>query len=623
MMKRTFLAVLLGLSILAAGAATSGTTDNPSPTGVQGKSDIKPHAPDRVIVKFKNGIEVDLGLQKIKHFHLIKASVFKVPAGEKAAAFVERLSSDPNVEYAELDFEQKALVIPNDTRFSELWGLHNTGQAGGTADADIDAPEAWDLATGTGDVVVGVVDTGVDYTHSDLAGNIWTNSGEIPADGLDNDGNGYIDDVHGINAIAGSGDPMDDNASTYHGTHCAGTIGAIGNNSAGVAGVCWTARIMGLKFLASDGRGWTSDAVECIQYAVDHSAHVLSNSWGGGGYASSLRAAIEAAKDAGILFIAAAGNDYGNDNDISPIYPAGYDNENIIAVAATDRNDLLAGFSNYGLKSVDVAAPGVSILSCKAGNAYQLLSGTSMATPHVSGLAALLKSYNPGWTWGQIKSRVLAGVDPLPGLSGKILTGGRINALNSLMHEAISLQVTSPTASSIWYRNTAQEITWTTSGSQNPYVKIQLYRGTTKVKNINLKTPNDGSYGWTVPADLTPATNYRIRIRTVDNLISEYSDYFTISKPSIKVTAPAAGTKWARTTTQTITWTFNGMVSSGVKIQLLRGTTLVQTIVVSTPNNGIFPWTIPGSLPAGSNYKIKIKTTDNAATDQSGLFRIY
>jgi hypothetical protein len=217
----------------------------------------------------------------------------------------------------------------------------------------------------------------------------------------------------------------------------------------------------------------------------------------------------------------------------------------------------------------------------------------------------------------------LAGVDPLPGLSGKILTGGRINALNSLTLEAISLQVTSPTASSIWYRNTAQEITWTTSGSQNPYVKIQLYRGTTKVKNINLKTPNDGSYAWTVPADLTPATNYRIRIRTVDNLISEYSDYFTISKPSIKVTAPAAGASWVRKTTQDITWTFNGTVSSGVKVQLLRGTTLVQTIVVSTPNNGSFPWTIPGSLAVGSNYKIKIKTADNAATAQSGLFRIH
>src|SRR4030042_606409 len=153
MMKRTFLSALLGLSILAAGAATLGTADNPSATGVQaqGKSNIKPHAPDRVIVKFKNGIEVDLGLQKIKHFHLIKASVFKVPAGEKAAAFVERLSSDPHVQYAELDFEQQAFVIPNDTRFSELWGLHTTGQSGGTADADIAAPEAWGRAAGTGE----------------------------------------------------------------------------------------------------------------------------------------------------------------------------------------------------------------------------------------------------------------------------------------------------------------------------------------------------------------------------------------------------------------------------------------------------------------------------------------
>jgi len=622
MTRRTLFSFLLGLSILAAGAATSGTTENPSAAGVQGKGNLKPHAPDRVIVKFKSGIEVDLGLQKIKHFHLIKASVFKVPAGERATAFAERLSSDPNVEYAEPDFEQKALVIPSDTRFNELWGLHSTGQTGGTPDADIDAPEAWDIATGSGNVVVGVIDTGVDYTHTDLAGNIWTNAGEIPSDGLDNDGNGYIDDVHGINSITGSGNPMDDNASTYHGTHCAGTIGARGNNSAGVTGVCWTVRIMALKFLSSGGSGSTSDAIECIQYAVDQGAHVLSNSWGGGGYSQALRDAIEAAKDAGILFIAAAGNNHGNNNDASPVYPSSYDNENIIAVAATDHNDLLAGFSNYGPNSVDVAAPGVSILSCKAGNVYQYLQGTSMATPHVAGLAALLKSYNSGWTWSDIKTRILAGADPLPNLSGKILTGGRINALNSLLVEPVNFELTSPSASSVWYRNAVQEITWTTSGSQNPAVKIQLYKGTAKVKNINLKTPNDGSYAWIVPGDLTPAANYRIRIRTADNLLSDYSDYFTIAKPSIKITAPAAGVSWARNTTPAITWTANGPMNADVKIHLFRGTTLVQTIVASTANNGSYSWTIRGSLAVGSNYKIRVRTLDNAVTAKSGLFRI-
>jgi len=255
MIKRTMLSILLGLLILVSGAMTSGTADRPSAAGIQakGKNRMTAHAPDRVIVKFKKGAEKSLGLQKIKHLRLINAAVFKVPAGEKATALVKRLSSDPSVAYAELDFLQQAAVIPNDTRFSELWGLHNTGQTGGTPDADIDAPEAWNLATGSSDVVVGVIDTGVDYNHTDLNDNIWTNPGETPGDGVDNDGNGYIDDVHGINSITGSGNPMDDNATTYHGTHCAGTIGAEGNNSAGVAGVCWTVKIMALKFLAAGG----------------------------------------------------------------------------------------------------------------------------------------------------------------------------------------------------------------------------------------------------------------------------------------------------------------------------------------------------------------------------------
>ena len=185
-----------------------------------------------------------------------------------------------------------------------------------------------------------------------------------------------------------------------------------------------------------------------------------------------------------------------------------------------------------------------------------------------------------------------------------------------------SLTVTAPAAGANWGLRSAQTITWTTSGSQNANVKIQLYKGTTKVNDINLKTPNDGSYNWTVPTGLTPATNYRIRIRTVDNQVSDYSDYFTISKPSIKVTAPAAGARWGRNTTQAITWTVSGTMNASVKIHLFRGTTLVQAIVASTPNNGSYLWAIPASLAVGSNYKIKIKTVDNFVTAWSGLFTI-
>ncbi len=431
--RGAFFIVLLSFLVLTVSGRFFGTTGKSGTTVSQkagpGKKEKVAAASTRVIVKFKKGAFKNFGLKKIKHFRLIDAYVYEVPAGETAKGLVKKLSSDGSVKYAELDYKQSvAQTIPNDALFNQLWGLHNTGQTGGTAGADIDAPEAWDHTTGSGDIVVAVIDTGVDYKHPDLVDNIWTNPDEIPGDGIDNDGNGYIDDVHGINAITGSGDPMDDNS---HGTHCSGTIGAVGNNGIGVAGVCWNVKIMGLKFLDSDGSGYTSDAISCIEYAIDKGANVMSNSWGGGGYSQALRDAIEAAKNAGILFIAAAGN-AGTDNDAIPSYPASYDNNNIIAVAATDHNDQLAGFSCYGLNSVDVAAPGVNILSTIPGGGYDSYSGTSMATPHVSGLAALLKSYDPTWTWDKIKSRILAGAVPLASLNGLILTGGRINAYDSL-----------------------------------------------------------------------------------------------------------------------------------------------------------------------------------------------
>ncbi len=402
-------------------------------------------APGRILVKFQddqNGLTMQVaqarieyvhGLNRLKHFKFIDAYVYQTSTD--ILTVLKTLKQDPNVAYVEPDFLQKAAItIPNDSSFSQLWGMNNTGQTGGTIDADIDAPEAWDLTTGSSSVVVAVIDTGVDYNHSDLSANMWTNMGEIPGNGVDDDGNGYIDDFHGINAITGTGDPMDDN---NHGTHCSGTIAGVGNNGIGVAGVCWTAKIMALKFLDSSGSGYNSDAIECIQYAINKGAHIMSNSWGGGGYSQALKDAIDAAGASGLLFCAAAGNFLG-DNDSSPFYPASYSSPNIIAVAATDHNDNLSvwapGYSgsNRGAYSVDVAAPGTAIYSTIPGNSYASFSGTSMATPHVSGLAALIKSYSFSLNWMQIKSRILGGADPVPALHGQILTGGRINAHNSL-----------------------------------------------------------------------------------------------------------------------------------------------------------------------------------------------
>ena len=339
---------------------------------------------------------------------------------------VQRFEATTGISYVQPNYEQKALAIPNDPRFEELYAMRNVGQTGGTSGCDISATLAWDRTTGNESVIVGVIDSGVDYNHEDLAANMWINSGEVPGDGIDNDGNGVVDDVYGYNSIEDSGDPMDDNK---HGTHCAGTIAAVGNNGIGVAGVCWTARIMALKFLDANGRGDTANALACIEYAVLNGAKILSNSWGGGAYSYALKEMIDAAGKQGVLFVAAAGNE-GTNNDVTPHYPSSYSCENIIAVLSVDHNDRRASSSCYGLESVDIAAPGVNILSCYVGGGYVKLSGTSMATPHVSGAAALLLSVNQGMTPYQIKETLMNSGDPVA--EGLCVSGKRLNVARAL-----------------------------------------------------------------------------------------------------------------------------------------------------------------------------------------------
>jgi subtilisin family serine protease len=282
-------------------------------------------------------------------------------------------------------------------------------------------------------VYVGVIDEGVMISHPDLAANIGTNPGEIAGDGIDNDGNGYVDDVNGWD-FAGNDNTVYDGKQDDHGTHVSGTIGAVGGNGAGVAGVCWNVKILNAKFLGRNG-GTTANAIKAIDYLTDlktrHGLNLVAtnNSWGGGGYSKALQDAIERANQMNILFIAAAGNSSVN-NDTSPHYPSSYTNVNVIAVASITSTGALSSFSNYGATSVDLAAPGSGIWSTVPGRkspSYASYSGTSMATPHVTGAAAMYASAHPGATAGQIKAAILGSVVPTPSLSGKTVTGGRLN----------------------------------------------------------------------------------------------------------------------------------------------------------------------------------------------------
>ena len=337
------------------------------------------------------------------------------------------LQSLHGLQFAEPDYTIRVDAVPNDPSFSSLYGLNNTGQTGGTLDADMDAPAAWDVNTGSGNTIVAVIDTGVDYNHPDLAANMWHNPGEA-ADGIDNDGNGIIDDIYGADFANNDGNPMDDNG---HGTHVSGTIGAVGNNGIGVAGVNWDVQIMALKFMTAGGSGSLSNAIKCLNYAVAKGAHISNNSWGGGGFSSSMNTAINNARNAGHIFVAAAGNGgsdgIGDNNDVVASYPSSYTQDNVLAVAATGNTDALASFSNYGPTTVDLAAPGVSILSTYPGGGYATMSGTSMATPQVAGAAALVWAAHPSWTYLEVIAALKATVDAKPSLTGKVATGGRLN----------------------------------------------------------------------------------------------------------------------------------------------------------------------------------------------------
>lgn len=533
-----------------------------APSGSNGDLDCRP---DRILVAFNSGLSWSEKQSSVEaasphlfldpiplspYFERVNISGQGIAAGFTVEQAIERLQHDPRVRIAEPDYVVRTLRIPNDPQFSELWGLHNTGSFFGYSKngADIDAPDAWDLTTGSSTVVVAVIDTGVDYNHQDLTANILRDSSNK---------------VVGYDYANTDDDPMDDHG---HGTHVSGTIGAVGNNGIGVAGVCWNVKIMPLKFLSAGGSGYISNAIPCVDFAITHGAHVMSNSWGGGGFSSLLLDAIKRAEAAGIAFVAAAGNSALN-NDVSDAFPASYNRfaSNVISVGATDYFDNLASFSNYGSRSVDIAAPGVYTYSTYPGNRYVYMSGTSMATPHVSGAYALVKSLYPSASPQQIKARLLYSADKLESITGYTRTG-RLNVFAALENDTISpgapqnLLVTHSSANGF-------KLNWVASGENGGEGGVSAYEisygssadlASAASCTFRLAPGGPGTSETYVLTGLLPNTPYYLGLRALDNVgnksstviagpVRTQSAYFFDDVESTPRFSGQTGTTWAVT----------------------------------------------------------------------------
>lgn len=503
----------------------------------------EPHVDGEILVKLRGSevsLAADYGSAVKEKFRLPHGTMVKLAVGEtQEAETLFALRQDPRVEFAEpnhlielggpkpqLSRKLATDATPNDLD-PELWGLRNRGQTGGTPGADIKAVEAWEIGTGSWEraPLIAVLDTGIDYSHPDLAANLWKNPGEIPGDGIDNDGNGVVDDLYGYNAFDNNGDPMDGHG---HGTHCAGIIAAEGGNGRGVVGVSWRANLMPVRIFDDNGRAGADAIIRGILYAGEMGAEITSNSW------TSLlhnRAVEEAFASYDALHVAAAGNN-NYFTDRRPVYPMGFELDNVVSVGATDHNDQRAEFSNYGVRTVDVTAPGKDILSTLPGG-YGWMSGTSMATPHVTGLAGLIKDVHPGISNAEVKDRLRFSSDRVETLAEASASGGRLNAARALEHDTVApapgadLEVAAAGSQRM-------ELAWTATGddglSEGSAVAYEVFISPQELTEENLtqaerqllgeSAPAGQRHTLTLPYSATvegPRT-YHAALRLVDNV---------------------------------------------------------------------------------------------------------
>ncbi|MBZ5720022.1 MAG: S8 family serine peptidase [Acidobacteriia bacterium] len=444
--RHVCVASLLGVALLggiAYGSPGSPAGQRIAPAAQGGTGDRAKYVPNQLLVRFRRGmskqaIQAEHGLVRaavLKEFRVVEnLQLVGLPAGMSVEQARRYYRSRPDVLYAEPNYFRQAAqapLTPTDPLYPDMWNLHNTGQSGGTPGADIHAPEAWGLSTGDSSVVVAVIDTGMASTHVDLAANVWSSPTGYTVT-LNGRSITCAAGTHGFNAITMTCNPLDDNS---HGTHVAGTIGARGDNGTGVVGINWRVQVMACKFLDSGGEGTSSAMITCLEYVAlmkDNGVNLVAtnNSYGGAGFSQAEKDAVDSHRQRGILFIAAAGN-AGANNDLLSFYPANYGLPHMITVAATDRNDALADFSNYGRHSVHLGAPGNEILSTILPKSYAVYSGTSMAAPHVTGVAALLKAQDPARDWKTIKNLLLAGGDAVPSVANTIAQK-RLNAYGAM-----------------------------------------------------------------------------------------------------------------------------------------------------------------------------------------------